>query len=523
MLAATLYRCSEIQNLVGRESRRRDHTAQRGPAAGERARLVEDDRVDLSRHLQSLTAADQDARFGSLARPDHDCRRRCQAHGARARDHDDRDERHQGVGQLGVRAEHEPEAEGEGADAEDHGHEDAADPIRQTLDRRLGALGPPDQVDDVGQCGVAPDPRRPHQEGPVAVDRSADHFVAGPLLDRHRLARQHRLVDRRIAFRDAPVHSNALARPYPHQVAYPNLLERHVYLAPTPNDSSRSSLQSKQRLDGANGLGLRPGFQPPPHQDQADDRGRAVEVRLRLYARGTEYAGGQSHEDAVGPCRGCADHHESVHAGRAVDGRPQRRAVEAPSGPELHERRRSDQHPGQPFHSQRQDRRVHQNHRPGCHGERNGRRQTEGALLAGPFGCFRVGLVDQAGARAIGGLRQLAHLVPGRLDGPYELIHAGELRQVSDGRHFGCKVDVGLRHPRGLAQEAFDAVHARCAAHTLDRQLDLGRWGGGRRRGDGLHTPWEYSGERVPAATARDLNREQAHFPAWPERITLWL
>ena len=48
-------------------------------------------------------------------------------------------------------------------------HEDAADPVGQPLDRRLGALRPADQLHDLGQGGVAADPRRPEQEGPVAV------------------------------------------------------------------------------------------------------------------------------------------------------------------------------------------------------------------------------------------------------------------------------------------------------------------------------------------------------------------
>ena len=64
----------------------RTTSADRRPAAGQRAGLVEDDRVDALGALERLAAPDQDAGLGAAAGADHDRRRRRQAHRARAGD-----------------------------------------------------------------------------------------------------------------------------------------------------------------------------------------------------------------------------------------------------------------------------------------------------------------------------------------------------------------------------------------------------------------------------------------------------
>ena len=73
--------------------RRRRPSATVGRPRGQRAGLVEDDAVDPVRQLERLAAADQDARLGAAAGPDHDRRRRREAHRARAGDDEDADER----------------------------------------------------------------------------------------------------------------------------------------------------------------------------------------------------------------------------------------------------------------------------------------------------------------------------------------------------------------------------------------------------------------------------------------------
>src|SRR5450759_4357591 len=82
---------------------------------------------------------------------------------------------------------------------------------------------------------------------------------------------------------------------------------------------------------------------------------------------------------------------------------------------------------------------------------------------------------------------------------------------------FRRQVDVGFGHARRLAQVTLDPVHARCAAHALDRQLDLGGRpiSGGGSWGDGdhwlcfLHTPGEY----IPAVRIRQRTIPQTALP----------
>ena len=216
MLAPPLHRRGDVEDLVRGESRSRDDLAERRPAASEGAGLVEDDCIYSGGKLERLAATDQNARFGAVAGPDHDRRRSGQAHGARAGDDDDGDERHEGVRQARLRAGDEPHNEGGRADDEYDRDEDRRDPIRQPLDRRLGSLCPTNQIDDLRQGGISPNPRRPEQEGPVAVHRPADHLGAGSLLGGDRLSGEHRLVDRGGAVHHAPIDGDPLAGSNPH-------------------------------------------------------------------------------------------------------------------------------------------------------------------------------------------------------------------------------------------------------------------------------------------------------------------
>ena len=78
------------------------HRDERGLALGERAGLVDDQRVHLLHDLQRLGVLDQHAGLGAAADADHDRHRRGQAQGARAGDDQHRDRVDQGVGQRGV-------------------------------------------------------------------------------------------------------------------------------------------------------------------------------------------------------------------------------------------------------------------------------------------------------------------------------------------------------------------------------------------------------------------------------------
>ena len=122
-------------------------------APGERAGLVEDDRVDALGALEDLAALDEDAHGRAPARAHHDGRGRGQPEGAGAGDDQDRHGGDQAG--VGVAGQQPPTQEGAQGDQGDDGDEDPRDAVGEALDRGLGALGLLDQADDLGQGGVA--------------------------------------------------------------------------------------------------------------------------------------------------------------------------------------------------------------------------------------------------------------------------------------------------------------------------------------------------------------------------------
>jgi hypothetical protein len=84
VLAALLHGGGELQHVVFGKIAVGGQLRQSGPALGERARLVDDDRVDLLHDLEHLCALDEHAVFGAAADAHHDRHRRGQPERARA-------------------------------------------------------------------------------------------------------------------------------------------------------------------------------------------------------------------------------------------------------------------------------------------------------------------------------------------------------------------------------------------------------------------------------------------------------
>ena len=161
--------------VPGRRGDRRD----RRPAEGQRAGLVHDHGADPVGGLERLAAADDDPRLGAPTGADHDRGRGGQAHRARAGDDQHADERGQGAGSGAARAR--PGTRRRTSARRPTmtiGTKTSAIRSASALDRRLGALGPPDELDDPRQGRVTADPRRAHDEGAGDVARRADDRVA---------------------------------------------------------------------------------------------------------------------------------------------------------------------------------------------------------------------------------------------------------------------------------------------------------------------------------------------------------
>ncbi len=169
-----------------------DHVRQRHGAPRQRARLVEDDRLEAPRALEDLGVLEEHAELGAAAAAHHDGRRRGQTQGAGAGDDEDGDAVAHGGGE--VAAHDQPPGERECGDADHHGNEHRGDAVGELLDRRLRRLGVFDEPHDLGERGVGAHLGDLDDDAALLVDRGAVDPVADRAVHRDRLTGEHRLV-----------------------------------------------------------------------------------------------------------------------------------------------------------------------------------------------------------------------------------------------------------------------------------------------------------------------------------------
>ena len=126
------------------------------------------------------------------------------------------------------------------------------------LDRRTAPLGIGHHVHDLRQYGVLADLLGHHQEGAGLVDRAADHGIVLLLLDRHRFAGNHRLIDGTLAFRDLAIHGDFLAGANTQDVALVDFFQRHFPLLAVSHDPGCGRGQGQQFPDGGSGAASGP-------------------------------------------------------------------------------------------------------------------------------------------------------------------------------------------------------------------------------------------------------------------------
>src|SRR5208283_5827166 len=101
-------------------------------------------------------------------------------------------------------------------------HEVGSDPIRQPLDPGLRALSFEHQVNHLLESAFPAQTLGLDDQGAVAIPGSTGHAVSRLLLDRHRLARQHRLLDARSAIDHVAIDGYRLTGPDPHPITEPD-------------------------------------------------------------------------------------------------------------------------------------------------------------------------------------------------------------------------------------------------------------------------------------------------------------
>ena len=200
----------QLQERVFGETGGGDDGGDARTSRGQRAGLVEGDASDARERFDEAAPLDQHPLARQARERGRDRGRRRQDQSARA-----------GDDQGGDRADG---LTGEEVDRPAGDQHDRQEILRElvggALDRRAPPLRFGDQARDAGDGGIVPDALRARLEHAVAVDAPAVDPVAGGLRRRHRLARDHALVEGRLTRADHAVDRHLLPGAHDHGVAH---------------------------------------------------------------------------------------------------------------------------------------------------------------------------------------------------------------------------------------------------------------------------------------------------------------
>ena len=322
------------------ERRDRDHLRL---AFGERAGLVDHERVDLLHALERFGVPDQHARLRAAPDADHDRHRRREAERAGAGDDQHAHRGDEPVGEARLRPERRPGGERQKRDRDHQRHEPGRDLVGEALDRRARSLRGRDHLHDLRQHGVAADLLGAHQEAAGRIERAGDHLRAFFLGHRHRLARHHGFVERRAPLDDHAVDRHLVPRPHAQRAADRDLIEPDVFFGAVRPDTARGFWRKiDQRADRTRGLLARAQLEHLAEQHQHGDDGGGLEIdrdRAVLAKRRRENAGRQRGDHAVGVGDAGAHRDQREHVEIARDQRLRAAHEERPARPQ-HDRRR---------------------------------------------------------------------------------------------------------------------------------------------------------------------------------------
>jgi hypothetical protein len=335
VLAELLDRSGDSEQPDLLHATRRQHVGEHGPAARERAGLVEDHRTDTVRGLERIGSADQHAQLGAAPGANDERCRGGKPERTGAGDDEHRHQLEQRAGDARLGTEVKPQHEGHDRDGDDDRHEHRRHAVGQPRHLRLAGLRLLHQPHDLHQHRVGADPFGAHAERPRLVERGTTDTLARPDLHRQGFAGQHRGVHARAAVQHHSVHRHLLPRPHQQHVAGLDLVERDL-LHTAPGHAPRGARpQIEQPAHGLRGAGAGARLEQAPQQDEGDDHGRGVKIDVRLLPRPAHNRGHDRGNHRVQVGGECAHADQQVHVGGAAAQRDPRAAQEGPAGPEL--------------------------------------------------------------------------------------------------------------------------------------------------------------------------------------------
>ena len=234
---------------------RRLDAGQRRLALGQRAGLVDDERIDRGEALERRGIAHQHAGLRAAPGRHHDRDRRGEPERAGAGDDQHAHRRHQRVGELRRRSRTQPGDEGDHRDQRSPPARNSPTPCRQAPGSARASAAPSATMATTW-ASVVSAPVRSTRMSKLPVPFSVPPVTRSPasLLDRHRLAGQHQLIDGAAALDHGAVDRHLVAGPHAQHVADLDLGERHgLGLAVVQHAQRGLGREIEQGADGAAG------------------------------------------------------------------------------------------------------------------------------------------------------------------------------------------------------------------------------------------------------------------------------
>ncbi len=177
-----------------------------------------------------------------------------------------------------------------------------------------------------------------HFEKTGFVDTGADDLVPHLLFGGNAFARDHRFVNRGLAFQQGAIHRHLFTRLDANDIVGDDLCDRDFKFPAVALDLGGFGLQSDEFFNGVGSAALGPGFQQAPHQHEGDDHRRGVVIHQHFLAQGLKRGREKRGEHAVSVSDGGPDGNQGVHIGVAVPEPRPGALVKLPAAPELHRR-----------------------------------------------------------------------------------------------------------------------------------------------------------------------------------------
>ena len=286
----------------------------RGPPLGQRAGLVQHDRIDTASGLQRLGVPDEDTQSGAFADADHDGRRRGQSQRAGTGDDQHGDQRQQAADEPLGGVEHEPEEKRRDGQQDDDRHEDGGDAVHEPLHRSLAALRILHEANDLREHRTFADLDGPVTERAALIDRAGENAVRWALGHRNGFAAQHALVHIGRTLRNDPVHGDPAARTHRKQIARTHVADRDLALGAVGADTQHGDgSQAGQLADGLHRAAFRALFEQTAQQHEGHDDARCLEIDMRRDTARRPEGGKKEVEEAEQVGDAGAQSHQCIH------------------------------------------------------------------------------------------------------------------------------------------------------------------------------------------------------------------